>query len=179
MGVKRTSMCHAGLSRSRRDGRGVCSCLVAVLGCLSALLAHPVAHATMPRAPVDLRLELGGEPAVGAEVEVTLRIRPLADAAAVALTLTLPSELELVAGETTWRGVVRAGQSHALTVVIRPREAVPATIQGIGVLEFQDGTKLGESRAVTLDLGPAIKQKSALPPSKKTQTGDPVIEYGP
>jgi len=159
------------LVRPRGRAAAVVVGLFMVLACVG-----PV-RATMPSAPVDVSLEFGGTVAVGTDVTVTLHARPLVDAARFSLSITLPDGVELVAGETRWEGSARSGERRALTVTIRPQAAEPSVIQGTAVLGFPDGTTLGDARSLALPLGDRSKPTLSLPPSKKTKTGEPVIEY--
>lgn len=133
--------------------------------------------ATMPAAPLDVSFDFGGPVAVGADVTVTLRARPLMDAPSLSLSITLPDGVDLVSGQTTWEGAARAGDVRTLTVTIRPQKAAPAVIQGAAMLKFADGTTLGGARSLMLPLGDPSKHKLNLPPPKKTKTGESVIEY--
>ncbi len=133
--------------------------------------------ATMPAAPLDVSFDFGGPVAVGADVTVTLRARPLVDVPSLSLSITLPDGVDLVSGQTTWEGAARAGDVRTLTVTIRPQKAAPAVIQGAATLKFADGTTLGDARSLLLPLGDPSKHKLNLPPPKKTKTGESVIEY--
>lgn len=144
-------------------------CLVPV-GAGSAL-------ATMPSAPLEMAVEATGTVAVDADLVVTLTVRPLVDTERLSLQITLPEGVDLVAGETSWIGPVRAQEGRVLTVTVRPRRAVFSVIQGAARIEFPDGTMLGDLRSLPLALGERSKPTFGLSPSKKTATGESVIEF--
>jgi hypothetical protein len=157
------------------------SSLAAALGVafLLSVMGPGVVHATMPSVPMAVTLESTGRAAVDVDLTVTLTAKPLVDAERLSMTITLPEGVELVAGDATWTGSVRAQESRALTVTVRPRRAAPAVIRGGVRLEFPDGTTLGETRSLSLELGERAKQGLGIspPPPKKTGTGEPVIEF--
>jgi hypothetical protein len=155
------------------------SSLAAVLGValLFSVAGPGVAHATMPSVPMAVTLESTGSVAVDADLTVTLTAEPLIDAERLSMTITLPEDVELVAGDATWTGSVRAHESRTLTVTVRPRRAAPTVIRGGVRLEFPDGTTLGETRSLSLELGERAKQGLGTSPPKKTGTGEPVIEF--
>lgn len=143
---------------------------------LTAATARSV-HATMPSAPLEMALESTGVVAVDVDLTVTLTVRPFVDAERVALAITLPEGVDLVAGETAWVGPVRARESRVLSVTVRPRRAAFSVIQGAARIEFPDGTVLGDVRSMSLPLGERSKQTLGLSPPKKTTTGESVIEF--
>lgn len=134
-------------------------------------------HATMPSAPLEMVLESTGVVAVDVDLTVTLTVRPLVDAERMALAITLPEGVDLVAGETAWVGPVRAQENRVLRVTVRPRRAAFSVIQGAARIEFPDGTVLGDVRSLSLQLGERSKQTLGLSPPKKTTTGESVIEF--
>ncbi|MFZ5877638.1 MAG: hypothetical protein ACOYXU_14725 [Nitrospirota bacterium] len=150
---------------------------------VGALLASPgvpgVGHATMPSVPMSVTLESTGDAAVDADLTVTLTAQPLVDAEQLSMTITLPEGVDLVAGDAAWTGKVRAHESRALIVTVRPRRAADAVIRGQVRLDFPDGTTLGETRSLSLELGDRAKQSLGIgiAPPKKTGTGEPVIEF--
>jgi hypothetical protein len=152
---------------------------VAMLGvALLASMAVPlVTHATMPSVPMSVTLESAGNVAVDADLTVTLTAKPLVDAEHLSMTIMLPEGVELVAGDVTWTGSLRAQEPRALTVTVRPRRAANAVIRGQVRLDFPDGTTLGETRSVTLELGDRAKQSLGIAPQKKTGEGESVIEF--
>jgi hypothetical protein len=164
--------------RTSRIGMPVSS-WAAVLGValLFSVIGPSVAHATMPSVPIAVTLESTGSVAVDVDLTVTLTAKPLVDAERLSMTITLPEGVELVAGDAVWTGAVRAQESRALTVTVRPRRAAPAVIRGGVRLEFSDGTTLGETRSLSLELGERAKQGLGISPPKKTGTGEPVIEF--
>ncbi|MEO6666534.1 MAG: hypothetical protein ABIO65_07160 [Nitrospiria bacterium] len=135
------------------------------------------AEATMPSAPIEVSLETSPVTAVDTEFTVTLTARPLMAAPQLSLTITLPPGVELVSGETAWRGAAASGELKTVTITARARKAAPGVIRGGAVIELPDGAKLGDSRSITLPLGDRTKPQWTLPPPKKTKTGEPVIEY--
>jgi hypothetical protein len=152
---------------------------VAILGvALLASMAVPFAtQATMPSVPMSVTLESAGNVAVDADLTVTLTAKPLVDAEHLSMTITLPEGVELVAGDVTWTGSLRAHEPRALTVTVRPRRAANVVIRGQVRLDFPDGTTLGETRSVTLELGDRAKQSLGIAPQKKTGAGESVIEF--
>jgi hypothetical protein len=152
---------------------------IAILGvALVASITVPVVgHATMPSVPMSVTLESAGNVAVDTDLTVTLTAKPLVDAEQLSMTITLPEGVELVAGDVTWKGSLGAHESRALTVTVRPRRAANAVIRGQVRLDFPDGTTLGETRSVTLELGDRAKQSLGIAPPKKTGAGESVIEF--
>lgn len=138
---------------------------------------HQIVLATMPSAPMEMSLQTSMPIAVDTDFTITLTARPLIDAPQLVLTVTLPDGVDLIAGDTTWRGPAAAGDVKTLILTARPRKADPAIISGAALIELADGAKLGDTRSVTLPLGDRTKPRLMLPPPKKTQTGEPVIEY--
>jgi hypothetical protein len=124
-----------------------------------------------------MAVEATGTIAVDVDLVVTLTVRPLVDTERMSLRITLPEGVDLVAGETSWVGPVRAQESRALTVTIRPRRAAFSVIQGAARIEYPDGTMLGDIRSLPLALGERSKQTLGLSPSKKTTTGESVLEF--
>lgn len=155
------------------------SSLAAVLGVafLVSVMGPGVAHATMPSVPIGVTFESTGSVAVDVDLTVTLTAKPLVDAERLSMTITLPEGVELVAGDVTWTGSVRANESRTLTVTVRPRRAASSVIRGGVRLQFPDGTTLGETRSLPLELGERAKQSRGIAPSKRTITGEPVIEF--
>jgi hypothetical protein len=155
------------------------SLLAAVLGVafLLSVMGPGVVHATMPSVPMAVTLESSGNVAVDVDLTVTLTATPMVDAERLLMTITLPDGVELVAGETTWTGTVRANESRVLIITVRPRRAVMVAIRGAVRLEFPDGTTLGETRSLSLALNDRSKPSLGLSPPKRTITGDPVIEF--
>lgn len=137
----------------------------------------PEAHATMPSAPLEMSLESTGVVAVDVDLIVTMTVRPLVDAERLSLKITLPDGVDLVAGETAWVGPVRARERQVLSVTVRPRRSAFSVIQGAARIEFPDGAMLGDVRSLTLSLGERSKQTLGTSPSKKTTTGETVIEF--
>ena len=134
-------------------------------------------HATMPSAPLEMMLESAGVVAVDVDLVVTLTVRPLVDAERLSLKITLPEGVDLVSGETSWVGSVRAREPQVLSVTVRPRRSTFSVIQGAARIEFPDGAMLGDVRSLPLSLGERSKQTLGLSPPKKTTTGDSVIEF--
>ncbi len=161
--------------RIRRPG----ALSAAVLGVVSLffVIGSGVGRATMPLVPMSVTLESTGSVAVDVDLVVTLTAKPLVDAERLSMTITLPEGVELVAGDVTWTGSVRANESRVLTVTVRPRRAAPSVIRGGARLQFPDGTTLGETRSLPLELGERAKQSLGVAPSKRTITGEPVIEF--
>jgi len=176
-----------GLVRKGRDGMrrtvhmrsGICSSMVfpVVLIAVMAVTSGRWASATMPAAPIEVSLDVAGPVTVGTAVALTLRARPLIDAPRISLTITLPEGLELVSGDTVWEGAAAAGEVRTLTVTVRLTAAAPVVVQGAARVKFPDGTTLGDVRSLTLPLGERAKTTPSLPPTKKTGTGESVIEY--
>lgn len=152
---------------------------MAILGVafLAPIVVPFVGHATMPSVPMSVTLESAGNVAVDADLTVTLTARPLVDAEQLSMTITLPEGVELVAGDVTWTGPLRAHESRALTVTVRPRRAANVVIRGQVRLDFPDGTTLGETRSVTLELGDRAKQSLGVAPQTKTGAGESIIEF--
>lgn len=154
---------------------------VAILGV--ALLASSgapfVAHATMPSVPMSVTLESAGNAAVDVDLTITLTAKPLVDAERLSMAIVLPEGVDLVAGDATWVGSVHAQENRPLTVTVRPRRAANMVIRGQVRIEFPDGTTLGETRSVTLELGDRAKQSLGIAPQqqKKTGAGESVIEF--
>lgn len=135
------------------------------------------ALATMPGAPLELSVEATGMIAVDVDLVVTLTVQPLIDAEQLSLRITVPEGVDLVAGDPAWVGPVRARESRALTVTVRPRRAAFSVIQGAARIELPDGTMLGDLRSLPLPLGDRSKQTLGVSPSKKTATGESVLEF--
>ncbi len=153
------------------------SAAVLGLALLLSVMRPGVGDATMPLVPMSVTLESTGSVAVDVDLIVTLMAKPLVDADRLSMTITLPEGVELVAGDVTWTGSVRANESRTLTVTVRPRRAVPSVIRGGVRLEFPDGTTLGETRSLALELGERAKQSLGISPPKKTGAGESVIEF--
>ncbi|MFZ5861618.1 MAG: hypothetical protein ACOYXR_02030 [Nitrospirota bacterium] len=136
-----------------------------------------VARATMPSVPISVALESSGSAAVDVDLTVTLTATPAINAERLSLSITLPDQVDLVAGDLTWTGAAQAHESRVLTVTVRPRRAAPAVIRGRARIEFPDGTVLGDMRSLSLNLDGRSKQSLGLAPPKKTLSGEPVIEF--
>ena len=144
---------------------------------VTAMVSGPRAYATMPSAPIEMALESAGDVAVDVDLTVTLTVRPLVDAERMSLAITVPDGVDLVEGETSWVGPLRARESRTLVVTVRPRRAAFSVIQGTARIEFPDGTMLGDVRSISLPLGERSKQGLGVAPRKKTTTGESVIEF--
>jgi hypothetical protein len=163
--------------KCRLGGAGAERVTILGVAFLASIVAPFMAHATMPSVPMSVTLESAGNVAVDADLTVTLTAKPLVDAEHLSMTITLPEGVELVAGDETWTGSLRAHESRALTVTVRPRRAAPAVIRGKVRLDFPDGTTLGETRSLTLELGDRAKPGLGIAPPKKTGAGESVIEF--
>ncbi|PKO20427.1 MAG: hypothetical protein CVU38_20160 [Chloroflexi bacterium HGW-Chloroflexi-1] len=72
--------------------------------------------------PMEMRLTLADKPALGCPLTVTLMLKPQIAAPNMAITVTLPAELELVGGALTWQGDV--GKDEAKQISFQVRVAV-------------------------------------------------------
>jgi hypothetical protein len=144
---------------------------------VAATVSYSVAFATMPSAPVAVTIESAGPVAVDVDLTITLVARPMIDVERLSATITLPPGVDLIAGETSWTGAVRAREDRTLTITVRPRRAESAVIRGAVRMEFSDGTKLGETRSLRLDLGERPTPGASVAPPQTTISGEPVIEF--
>ena len=77
-----------------RAGRFLVSALVSAL----ALLPVPLAHATPPRSPIDLRVTLLETPRPGRDVPFAIEATPLLPGAELKVTIAPPRDVALVRG---------------------------------------------------------------------------------
>lgn len=70
-------------------------------------------------APMKIRLSTSSRPALGAVLDLLCEVTPEVDASNLGITLTLPTQLEVISGQTTWRGNVAANETVSISLQVR------------------------------------------------------------
>jgi hypothetical protein len=91
---------------------------LALLLLLSGCLEGPPLH-TAPRPPIEVDLSMEGSPALGKEVNLTVKVKPHVDIPNITVWISLPSEMEGVSGEMRWQGDLRKEETKQLKVTAR------------------------------------------------------------
>ncbi len=140
----------------------------------SFFLAVQPAEATKPMAPLEMSLELGGTPQVGGDVPVVLKVRSFIEVPLMKVQLTLPSGIEMVSGQDTWKEELVAGSVKEITFILKIKEAGRHVIRALATIEYPGGAKINKGAALLIDLGAepslGIESKQKTEPTRKTPT---------
>jgi uncharacterized protein (DUF58 family) len=127
-----------------------------------------------PQVPIALQFGTEGTVAVGSEVTVTLTVTPLVSSESVTVSMTLPDGLRLVDGNTTWTGTLEKGQSHVLTIQVRPEQAASLEVKAKAALTMANGSQMSRHAILTLDLNP--NQLKSQPRERPGPRGNSILE---
>lgn len=69
--------------------------------------------------PMTVRLSTASRPALGAVLDLLCEFTPERDVSNLGITLTLPAQLEIISGQTTWHGNAAANETVSLPLQVR------------------------------------------------------------
>jgi hypothetical protein len=153
-------------------------CFLALLITAPFAVADGGAPAKKPQVPIRLQFGTEGPVAVGSAVTVTLTVTPMISSESVAVVAVLPEGLHLVNGETVWTGALAKGESHTLTMTVRPEQvnlSIPQMeIKGKATLTLPNGAQI--SRLAVLTLEPDSSKSKLRMQERRSPGGDSILE---
>jgi hypothetical protein len=106
-----------------------------------------------PSTPVHVQLFMSQPPAVGEQAEIVMEVRTVEDAPEVTAEIELPPGVEVVSGETSWTGSLRAGEAIEFSAAIVFTEPGEYGISAVALAPINPDMIYGDNAAVFLTVG--------------------------
>lgn len=141
--------------------------LVVLLVCLFLGVAGSPTQAVKPMVPLKVDLELLGEPRLGVEIPVRLKVRSWTNASRVRIQCRLPEGVQMVSGQETWEGEMAAGEVKEITLILEVRKPGRYVLQAVASIESPDAAVINQPEVLMLDLRDAREKAEFEKQEKK------------
>lgn len=98
-----------------------------------------------PSADVDVKLVVSSSPKIGEVSILTFTIIPLGNEQNVTVQFIVPNGIQVIEGETQWRGDLEARKAHSFAIKIKPLEEGEYTLRGV-VSNLKTGSGAGRKQ---------------------------------
>jgi hypothetical protein len=127
---------------------------------------RPEPHGQKPMFPVLAQLELTGSPSPGGTARILASITAWIPSDDLSWKLEIPSDLDIVTGQTTWSGRLERGETRTFEIEILVPDGEPRQVSA--VLQAVERPQYRSAAALEIDLG-AVEGPKA---SRQIVTGD-------
>lgn len=130
-----------------------------------------------PQPPVEVRLSFQGSPALGAPLDVTMRVRSLIDAPLITMKWIFPEGVEPDVQPSSWTASMRSGEVREFHSIVRFPDAKRYVIEGIATIQQEDGSRSAGVDSLVIDIETDKKKphRSTVAPPTRDLKG--VREY--